>query len=283
MKSIICANLERNNEIETGNRYWERVGKDICRQIFEKHGYCIHDFDPDVFKRSRSFDNGPEYGIDKVILNKEIPVDDTLRIKELETLNPYHDYYAIDCKCVNNWYRNSIYVKLMPDQPFRYYTEGKVENRVDQYRDKVKININKSKKKEVRISLFDLPYGNRQILGYKNSTDIFFFAHFDKSMQSNHALINSYLVPAEQLRHQVVDILNKILESEGKKLIELKKDVLYLNHGIKEAYSIFKDNCPLPENQIELFKFSGGDITLRIPEEQIINYTKFNQFGEIIH
>jgi hypothetical protein len=106
-------------------------------------------------------------------------------------------------------------------------------------------------------------YGNKQLLSNNNLTDFFFFVRYTP----DYFLEEAYLVPAEKLRLQVVDILNNILKRGGyvelKEIdqpIKLREDNLFLNHKITKALKIWETTEPkIKTGEIELFKVKDND------------------------
>lgn len=261
------------------------VARDLGRQIFEKYNYypTIDDFDFVVFEDGlRSVSEERDDGINDIIFYNDVPTEDILNIKQFNCLNTYKDY-VIDYRSNNNRYLDSIYVKLMSVKFFETYENDKVFRRIKNVRSYRK----KAKEKGqdlFRKNSIEEQYGNKFILGGRNVTDYYFFVQYTERNIMKSTLKTAHLVPAEPLKHQVVGILNNILKNEGDEyLITPGKDGLFLNHKIVKALQIFQEeNGETSDNEIELFKFSRGEISLRIPDKLLKHYIRFNEFGEII-
>ncbi|KAF5043225.1 hypothetical protein DSECCO2_504450 [anaerobic digester metagenome] len=287
----------------------EEKVKSILRQIFLKHGY-----DPIKFYNRR---DGTDYGIDDVILKDEMPDDDPLNLSCLVNGRCSDLNYAIDYKS-NDFNSNdghdcglkSVYIKLMSYRsinPYLPYTtfRGKRIKTVTKYQ----IKDDEQRKKELKIkdsryhkkvTFMEKFYGNHYLLGDDNKTDYFFYAKCDdisenESSDREFELVSAYLVPAEQLRKQVINILNIILKAGGFNYpIKLREDSLYLNHKIRHALRIYKESNGLVQPGIlkppmDLFRSTKGgkpdndDIILRIPENYLTPHIKFDSKGVIIN
>lgn len=288
MKKIIYRNLnETVNGIKDEYADWGLVAKDLGRQIFERYDYLptINNFGVFMFEEGlRRISEDGDRGINDMVSFNDVPADDLFKFKRINHLTRYRDY-VIDYKSNNNNHPDSVYVKLMPFMGFKAYEEGKVIKRIERERRYLKKKRKKgTESKYIRKNRLEEIYGNKYILGSRNITDYFFYVQFTKENMSKSTLKTAHLVPAEQLRHQVAEILNNILEKEGyEHLIELRKDGLFLNHKITKAYQICKEKPQPPKHQIELFKLPRGDITLRIPDHLLTSHFKFNEFGDIIN
>ncbi len=86
------------------------------------------------------------------------------------------------------------------------------------------------KNKKVPKSYMEKFYGNNQLLGDNNRTDYFLYLQYDDELESKYILDKAYLVPAEQLRHQVIGILNEILKKRG----------IYSSNKLEKRWYIFK-------------------------------------------
>lgn len=264
----------------------EQRTNDLCKQIFERYGYnpvTPRNFDND-------FSEGTDYGIDDVIYVNKIPLNDPFNLKRFKNGKWDDTVYTIDYKSNNLYYLNSIYVKLMVDRSFSYYSvrytkSGKLIDPVQrcQEKDKKRWKFAHKNGKDHIFSEVDKYYGNRWILSDTNKTEYFFYVkHTTPKDPNDTALKLAYLVPAQPLREQVANILNMILKKGNyNHFIKMEHD-FYLNHKIKHAFKMCKGE-KRKFNQIELFKPSGKkDIMLRIPESLLVSYIKFNEYGDII-
>jgi hypothetical protein len=275
----------------------------ICRQIFEKYGYQPLRFmnhDTALFPLGSSLHDDTDYGIDDIIYCKDIPKEDTLKLKQRRPLvmnSKYHLRYNIDYK--SNTFKSglgSVYVKLMPFYGYSHYKRnnghsGKntinTYHRLDQKGAKRERKLNKSSKGRI-----EKYYGNNQLLGSKNSTDYFFYQRSDELEDEEETLelIEAYLVPANPLRFQVISILNEILKKGGFKEMPFKKGDFFLNHNIVRALKICEDTPELVKPGIlkppmDLFRPHPRkkEVHLRIPEEYLTPHIKFDAEGEIIN
>jgi len=138
-----------------------------------------------------------------------------------------------------------------------------------------------------KTSTSEMLYSNRFLLDKNNQTDYFMYLKYpEKRSEPVYNLNQAYLVPAEPLRHRIIDILNIILK-KGNSDQQVQIREYYLNHRIMEAYSIVKDEPMPPITEINLFrarknKYDTGDIVLRIPEQKLTSYIKFDNEGHII-
>lgn len=285
----------------------EEKVKSILRQIFLKYEYNPIKF----YNRMDRTD----YGVDDVILKDEMPDGDLLNLSHLVNGRCSDLNYAIDYKSndfdSNDYDRGlkSVYIKLMsyrsinPYLPYttfrgeRIKTVTKHQIRDDEQREK---EICRDPKFHKKVTLMEKYYGNHFLLGDDNKTDYFFYAKCDdisenESSDREFELVSAYLVPAEQLRKQVVNILNIILKVGGFNYpIKLREDSLYLNHKIRHALRIYKESNRLVQPSIltppmDLFRCKKGgkpdndDIILRIPENYLTPHIKFNSKGVIIN
>lgn len=271
----------------------ELIANDLCRQIFEKYNYTP--YKPLNFETSppfdRIFDFGTDFGIDDVIYSYQLPGNDPLKFKE-KKLGRWDDFtYTIDYKSNNMRDLNSVYIKLMPYRYRRQYLpyyerNGEIIDPIMENMKKDKARWDKAikKGKDHIFSLMELYYNNNQLLSINNKTDFFFFVKYTKPRDVTKSTLKlAHLVPAEELRQQVVRIINYVLrKGEDNQLIKLERD-FYLNHKIMKAFQLCKEDSSLINPEMELFKLPRGDITLRIPEHLLTQHIKFNQYGEIIN
>lgn len=126
----------------------------------------------------------------------------------------------------------------------------------------------------------EVPLIIKQLLfNYSNQTDYLLYLKYpEKRNQFVYNLSQAYLVPTEQLTHQIIDALNDILKMENSdNNLELKGS--YLNHRIIDAYSIVERFTPISE--IELFRNSqhgnnSENILLGLSKKKLNSYTKFD-------
>lgn len=284
MERIVYRNLNEN--VRGINDHWaeqELVANDLCRQIFEKYNYKpfkLNNFETSLFPRGSNLDDGTDYGKDDIIFYNDISEEDLLNLKQITPLVRYNDYYAIDYKSNNLYDENSVYVKLMKYNNSKQYVKGVIFENIEK-----DIKVSKKKRKCVLRSRTERYYNNNQILGDKNSTDYLFYVKYTNSNNeiNPNSLICAYLVPAEPLRHQVINILNEILNlKDSKHLLELRKDGTFLNHKIMNAYQIYLENKDIFP-KLELFVTPHKDLLLRIPEDILTPHIKFDNTGEIIN
>jgi|GEM_PF-5348156 hypothetical protein len=128
----------------------------------------------------------------------------------------------------------------------RIKTETKYQIKDDEQRKRE--SKRKDPKYHKKVTYTEKYYGNSFLLGDDNKTDYFFYAKCDKiteneSQDKKLELVSAYLIPAEQLRKQVIDILNIILKVGGFNYpIKLRKDSFYLNYKIRHALRIYKES-----------------------------------------
>ncbi|UTB33423.1 MAG: hypothetical protein NKF70_03980 [Methanobacterium sp. ERen5] len=295
---IITQIKDQSNKIVKGKQdmYAKQEMKAISlgRKIFHKYGYNpveIHNFNDKVFKNT-VFHEGTDHGIDEVIYIDDIPTEDPLNLKLLSKPRFDDQCYTIDYKSNNFSDNNSIYVKIMANHAFRFYEKeievnGVMVNTIDHYyklsKKREESKLRKNKIKNDLPSLFEKRYSNKYLLDHSNKTDYFMYLKYpDESYAVNYHLKKAYIVLGESLRHQIIDIINDILHLESNTQIKLSDT--FLNHKISEAFSISKKYKYQPlESGIELFK-SKNDIILKIPEDNLIDYIKFNnEFNIISH
>jgi len=275
----------------------------ICRQIFEKYGYKPKRFmnnDTALFPLGSGLHDDTDYGIDDIIYCKDIPKEDTLKLKQRRPLlmnSKYYLRYNIDYKA--NTFKQglgSVYVKLMPFRGYTHYEElnrhnGKcninTKHRLDQKQ--VKRGTINNKFPNGRIQYY---YGNNQLLGGENSTDYFFYTKFQElnDKKERLELTEAYLVPANPLRYQVISILNEILNKGGFKEMPFIKGDFYLNHNIVRALKFCEETRELVKPDIlkppmDLFRPEPKkkEVHLRIPEEYLTSHVKFNAEGDIVN
>lgn len=286
----------------------EEKAKTLVKQIFEEHGYeSINFLNPN---------DGTYYGVDGVILKDDIPLNDPLNLSILIQGRFSDTNYAIDCKSNNVNSKDpydrgskSIYIKLMNYRPMNpylpYYTKsnGEIIETMTRYqimddKNRKKVVTDKRFKKKSWIEHY---YGNHFLLGEDNKTDYFFYVKYDdltleKDSDKDYELVSAYLVPAEQLRNQVINILNSILKKgRYNHPIKLRQDNLHLNHKIRNALRIVEESPELIKPEIlkppmDLFVMDKhkhspdkNDIILRIPEKFLTQHIKFDEKGVIIN
>lgn len=284
----------KENIHDLRNNYTER---ELNRYLFKEYGHrnlksFLND-DDSYFREPERTD----YGIDDVIYISKIPYNDPLNLKALKKGRFDDTCYTVDYKS-NNFRNelevnfNSVYVKLMPFKNKYDYIlherDGKLVNPIHR-------NIERSKKIQKRGHSYSYDpidvYRNKQLLGINNRTDYFLYMKFeDHGEELPFRLNHAYLVPAEPLRIQVIDILNTIRESSGhdqsflKDPIFLRKKTIYLNPKIYQALIGYEDSV-FNENEIELFMHGRNkkEITLKIHETKLTPHIKFDKCGNIIY
>jgi hypothetical protein len=284
--------------IDDGRSKQGLIASDLCRQIFEKFGYTpvkhlVERKSPGFFD---VFNYGNDYGVNDIISYEDLPEEDTLNLKHVQTGRFNGRSYTIDYRSNNMHDINSVYIKLMDyNNPKQYLPSYDYKGRtIDPICDNIrkdKDRWEKAKKKgkgSIKSSMGHY-YKNTQLLSVNNKSDFFFFVKYNRPDDViNTSLKVAYLVPAEDLRMQVARILNDALNECGyNDLITLEKD-FYLNHKIMKAFQICQENQKANNtkkilSQMELFKLPRGDITLRIPENLLIPHIKFNSSGEIVY
>lgn len=264
----------------------ELIANDLCRQIFE-----IYNYNPVT---PRNFDNGlsegTDYGIDDIIYVNKIPKDDCLNLKQFKAGKWDDTVYTIDYKSNNNRHVNSVYIKLMPYRNPKQYlpiykSKGKLidpisrNNEIDRRRWKRALR----KGKDDIVSLMERYYENKWLLGDNNKTEYYFFVKYTKPVDVNESELKvAHLVPADDLRIQVRNILNEILRNNDDKWLIGANPDFYLNHKIMKAFEICNEDPDLINEEMELFKMPRGDITLRIPDHLLTKHIKFNKYGCIV-
>lgn len=285
----------------------EHKANTLLKQIFWKYDYNpvkLLNFNDEIlgglFKR---YNDGTDYGIDDVIYKHEIPEDDPFNLLQLRKGRSTDMYYTIDYKSNNfSGGLNSVYIKLMPYNTMKKYLNeyttpnGKLIKPMEYYCRKDRMQCEKESRMGIssnKKSKMEKYYGNNQLLGDDNKTDYFFYMKYDKSKDNNSnvvfKLISAYLIPAEQLRNQVIDILNSILKKgDYNHPIKLRENGSYLNHKIMNAFRIREETPELISDIIkppmDLFRPPPfkKEIHLRIPEKYLIPHIKFNSEGDII-
>lgn len=289
-------------------RVIEEKSKTLLKQIFWKYGY-----DPIKFHNPM---DGTYYGIDDVILKDDIPDDDPFNLSKLvkgrfSDLNYAIDYKSNTFDSNDNYDRglNSVYIKLMPYRGIKEYlpyskfngerikTVTKNQLKDDKQR---KMEAKRDPKFRKKVTLMEKYYGNHYLLGDDNKTDYFFYVKDNRITDNINSdmeleLVSAYLVPAEQLRNQVINILNAILKKGGYNYpIKLREDGLYLNHKIRNALKICEESSGLIKPEIlkppmDLFirhknryNPEKDEIILRIHEKYLTPHIKFNSEGDII-
>lgn len=262
----------------------------LAKRIFWKYGYDpikIHNYDDHLFENKSSLYEGTDHGIDDVIYIQEIPKHDPLKLKSLSRGRFDHTCYTIDYKSNNfSGDDNSIYVKLMKYiRPQHYLKEinikGKTVNLENHYikKDRERCKIAREEGRKTIRSSIDEYYNNNFLLADNNKTDYFLYLKYDE--RDYFYLTQAYLIQANKLRYQIIGLLNDILDiGDSNKRIKLNDS--YLNNRISDALSIAdKTNNLSNNNDLELFK-SKKDVILRIPEDILTSYIKFDNEGEII-
>lgn len=296
---IVTQRNEESNVIVKGkqDQYGKQEKKAISlgRQIFQKYGYNpveIHNFNDKLFKNT-SFHEGTDHGIDEVIYIDEFPTEDPFNLKQLSKQRFDDQCYTIDYKSNNFSDNNSIYIKIMDNHFSKYYKKeiedkGVLVNTMEHYyklykeEEEIKLRQKEIENDNDLPSSFEQKYSNKYLLDHSNKTDYFMYLKYpDKPTDPKYHLKQAYIVHGESLRHQIIDIINDILHlKEDNKRIKLSEP--FLNHKISEAFSISRKYKHKPlENNIELFK-SNNDIILKIPEDNLTDYIKFNNVGNIL-
>jgi len=235
-----------------------------------------------------------DHGIDHVIYKDEIPQKDPLNLKHIRNGRFDDTCYTIDYKSNNFSYDvNSVYVKLMPYHGSKSYIvderSGKIIDPIERHYQQDQKSWKRARKKgKNKInSLMEKYHDNKQLLGSQNRTDYFLYIKFDKienNIEPEYGLIHAYLVPAESLRVQVVNVLNGILEKGGySNLIKFNDSNKDLNSKMVRAFLMVKDKPMPPKSEIELFVPNyKKDLILRIPEKLLTSHIKFDRSGNII-
>lgn len=262
----------------------------LGKQIFLKYGYVpikIHNHNDELFKGT-SLEEGTDHGIDDVIYLVDIPINDPLKLKSLSQGRFDDMCYSIDYKS-NNFVGdiNSVYVKIMQythksNYSKEFIRDGEKVNPEEYYIKKdqkvCKLAIERGEKNVD--SFTEKRYHNKFLLANSNKTDYFLYLKYDKGDIFN--LKQAYLIQANILRNQIIDILNRILKI-GDSENRICFDDPYLNYKIIEALLISKDHSCKPfNNELELF-LSGKDIMVRIPETLLDSYIKFDNDGLIVN
>lgn len=280
----------------------------IAKQVFENYGYNpikLDNFNNKLFSGSlEPLNDRTDHGIDAKIFKDKIPDDDPFNLSQLKKGRSCDMFYTIDYKS-NNFKggSDSIYIKLMPYRGIKNYlpsyteSNGKIieplyRNMKRDYR-KCKRESKSKNRRSKKKSMMEHYYGNNQLLGDNNRTDYFFYMKYNKFMGNNGdeilELVSAYLVPAEQLRYQVIGILNKILKKGYDHPIKLREDGLYLNHKIRHALRICDESPELIKPEVlkppmDLFKPKyKEEIHLRIPEKYLTPHIKLDAEGDIIN
>jgi hypothetical protein len=223
------------------------------------------------------------FGIDEIILYNEMPEDEPLRIKQLHKGKGNEIFCTVDFKSNNlSLSPNPSYLQLLD------CLESLDQNNHDEedimYDESVKPLLNHFKKDNYTIKRAsrrrDLRSKSRELNIFKflsanfNQTDYFVFLNYAYPRnESINEQCNVYLVPAYQLREQMIEALNILGNGNSDNLIELKGAII--TNSTIEAYSILDFKVYTLMNECEIIKdkkkgINSEDIILRLSEKELI-------------
>ena len=254
----------------------ELVSNNLARQILWKHDYkpiTLLNYSTKLFSGSLSHLNpGTDYGTDDILHIDDIPAKDPLNFKENKPFNNFVGFYSIDYKS-HQFRDNEINVMLMKLKPDWFYTEERY------YR-----LLRRGKANRYRL---------QGLLSKEKQTDFFFFIkrttnRYNKDIEPN-CLINAYLIPAISLKRLIMDNLNVIRENHGLSSLKLEENDKDKSFKIYQTLNIYREiKAKVRRNyKFRLFSmedngFGQDSLMMKIPEEHLLKYIKFNEKGDII-
>lgn len=245
---------------------------DLGIQILRKHGYNPHI--PLQFENRFKdiFDYGTDYGIDHTIYTCHIPVNDPLKFKEVKPFNKDNIYYSIDYKA-HQFRDNEINIMLMKIRNWRFYKMGTYFKKVE-----------KGKVEQYRL---------QSLLAKEKQTDFFLLIkratkkyYPDKETDS---LVNAYFIPAIELKTQIYANLNAIRENQDLPALKHEESDLNKHFGIAETWKLYQELELKIRKEFPFKLYKQKDLRynqypslmIKIPEEHVSNYIKFDENGNI--
>lgn len=251
----------------------EVIANDLGIQILRKHGY--NPYIPVQFENrlSHIFDYGTDFGIDHTIYTWQIPANDPLEFKQVQSFNKDNLYYSIDYKA-HQFRDNEINIMLMKVKNWRFYRKESYFKRVENGKGE--------------------QYRFQSLLAKEKQTDFFLLVKRTTKKyypnKSPNCLVNAYLIPATSLKTLIYDNLNSIRENHDLLTLNHEESDLKKQFGIHETWQIYRkiDNKIKREYPFQLEKRKDNrsnqypSLMMKIPEEHLSNYIKFNENGEIV-
>lgn len=251
----------------------EVIANDLGIQILRKHGY--NPYVPVQFENRFSdiFDYGTDFGIDHMIYTWQIPANDPLKFKQVKPFNKDNDYYSIDYKA-HQFRDNEINIMLMKVRYPSFYTLKSYFNRVEKG--------------------LGEQYRFQSLLAKEKQTDFFLLVKRTTEKyypdKAPNCLVNAYLIPATSLKDLIYNNLNFIRENNDLSALNHGESDLKKQFGIHETWQIYRkiDNKIKRTYPFHLEKRKDNrpnqyqSLMMKIPEEHLSNYIKFNENGEIV-
>ncbi|WP_414469455.1 hypothetical protein [Methanobacterium sp. ACI-7] len=251
----------------------ERIANDLGRQILERQGY-----DPKVIYQDEEpediFVRGTDYGKDDFVFIDEIPSIDSLKFKEIKSLNKDAKRYIINYKA-HQFADDEVNIMLMKyNEAKNFYTYERFYRRCA------------SGKGE--------SYRLQGLLSREKETDLCFFIKWATTEyypdKEPYSLVNGYIIPMMPLRKLVLNNLNLIRETNGLRRLYNKQNNLKRLFSIYETWEHYRESDIKTKGNYPFELFIKRDnrrdqipsLMMKIPKNNLNNYILVDENGDIV-
>ncbi len=263
---------EIKNEDKSGIS--ENIANNLGKKVIERHNYNPIGLSKSEIIAKDIFNRGTDYGKDDVIFVDEIPINDPLKLKEIEPFDKDKEYYSINYKA-HQFADDEINVMLMKiRQAKSFYTSEKfLEYCIRGNAEAYKLQGVLSKEKKTDLCFF-----------IKWATEEYYPDIAPKS------LINGYIIPFIPLRDLILSNLNFIRENNGLKPLKHRQKNLKKLFNIYETWELYNEIDFKIKRSYPFRLFVKKDkridqipsLMMKIPKEHLTNYILVNENGDII-